>query len=116
MGRGDSSRSRGFRFAKIGAPVVGDAPLDLHLAKRGLPATIHLEDHMLCLRMARKADSNQPLRRANQYGWSARAGAEQLALLVTQRQALSEAKRRRAELLVNGQLSTVVTSGHESLS
>ena len=115
MGRDDGSRSCDFRFAKIAAPVVGETPLDLHLAKRGLPATIHLEDHMPCLRMAKKERIPTNLFvEPTQYGWPARVGTEQLALLVTQRQALSEAKRQRAELLANGQLSTVVTSGHES--
>ena len=98
MGRDDGSRSCGFRFAKIAAPVVGQPPLDLHLAKRGLPATIHLEDHMLCSRMAKKERIPTNLFvEPTQYGWSVRAGTEQLALLVTQCQALSDAKRRRAD-------------------
>jgi len=69
---------------------------------------------MLCLRMAKKRIPTSFCVEPTQYGWSVRTGTEQLGLFVTQRQALSDAERRCAELQANGQLSTVVTSGHES--
>ena len=49
-----------------------------------------------------------------QYGWSVRAGTEQLGLFVTQRQALIDVKRRHAEMQANGQHSMIVTRGQES--
>ena len=48
------------------------------------------------------------------YGWSVKAGAERLGLFVTQRQALTDVGRRRAELKASGQTTTlVVVSGSE---
>ena len=48
------------------------------------------------------------------YGWSVKAGAERLGLFVTQRQALTDVGRRRAELKASGQTTTlVVASGSE---
>jgi hypothetical protein len=48
---------------------------------------------------------------ATQYGWSVRAGIEQLGLFVTQRQALQDVKRRRAELARQDEHSTLVVKG-----
>jgi hypothetical protein len=48
------------------------------------------------------------------YGWSVRVETERLALFTTQRQALDDVKRRRAELQAKGLSSTVVVEGHES--
>jgi hypothetical protein len=72
------------------------------------------EDRMLCSWMAEKRMPMSFFVEPTEYGWSVRAGTEQLGLFMTQRQALSDVRRRRAELLANGKLSTVVTSGHES--
>jgi hypothetical protein len=47
------------------------------------------------------------------YGWSVGAGSERVGLFVTQRQALDEVKKRRAELAAKGQRSTVVVRGSE---
>jgi hypothetical protein len=69
---------------------------------------------MLCLRMAKKRIPTSFFVEPTQYGWSVRAGTEKLGLFVTQSQALSDVKRRRAELQATGQFSTITTSGHES--
>jgi len=47
------------------------------------------------------------------HGWSVRAGTERMGLFVTQRQALEEVKRRRAELTAKGQRSTIIVTGRE---
>jgi len=41
------------------------------------------------------------------YGWSVPAGTERRGLYVTQRQALEDVKKRRAELTAKGQRSTI---------
>jgi hypothetical protein len=48
-----------------------------------------------------------------QYGWSVRAGIEQLGLFLTQRQALQDVRKRRAELTSQDQHSTLVVTGNE---
>src|SRR5262245_3679056 len=50
------------------------------------------------------------------YGWSVGAGTERMGLFVTQRQALDEVKKRRAELAANGQRSTVIVTGSEPIT
>jgi hypothetical protein len=46
-----------------------------------------------------------------QYGWSVRVGNEQVGLFLTQRQALQDVKKRRADLEQQGQHSTLVVTG-----
>ena len=46
------------------------------------------------------------------YGWSVRVGSERLALFVTERQALIDVKRRRAELKAKGRESAVVVAAN----
>ena len=48
-----------------------------------------------------------------QYGWSVRIGTEQVGLFLTQRQALQDVKRRRADLEHKGQHSTLVVTGKD---
>jgi hypothetical protein len=48
------------------------------------------------------------------YGWSVRAGSERLALFVTQRQALSDVRKRRAALKTEGHDSTLSVHGSEA--
>ena len=47
------------------------------------------------------------------YGWAVRAEAERLGLFVTQRQALTDVARRRAELQAKGRPTTIVVSGSD---
>jgi hypothetical protein len=47
------------------------------------------------------------------YGWSVGIGSTRMGLFVTQRQALDEVKRRRAELTAKGQTSTVLIRGSD---
>jgi hypothetical protein len=47
------------------------------------------------------------------YGWSVGIGSTRMGLFVTQRQALDEVKRRRAELTAKGQRSTVLIRGSD---
>ena len=69
---------------------------------------------MLCSWMAKKRTPTTFFIEPTHYGWSVRAGTEQLGLFVTQPQALSDVKRRRAALQANGQPSTIVAKGYES--
>jgi hypothetical protein len=50
---------------------------------------------------------------ATNYGWSVRAGSERLGLFITQRQAISDVKKRRAELKAKGLDSTLSVTGSE---
>ena len=50
------------------------------------------------------------------YGWSVCAGTERMGLFVTQRQALEDVKKRRAELTTKGQRSTVIVTGSDPVT
>jgi hypothetical protein len=50
------------------------------------------------------------------YGWSVRVGTERMGLFLTQRQALEEVKKRRAELAAKRQRSTIIVTGSEPLT
>jgi hypothetical protein len=47
------------------------------------------------------------------YGWSVTEGSRHLGLFVSQRQALDDVKKRRAELKAKGRASSVVVTGEE---
>jgi hypothetical protein len=70
---------------------------------------------MLILRVAKRATTTTFVVEHTNYGWSVGAGAERVGLFVTQRQALDEVKKRRAELTAKGQRSTLVVTGSEPL-
>src|SRR5262245_43154958 len=54
-------------------------------------------------RMAKRATITTFVVEPTNHGWSVCAGTEGMGLFVTQRQALEEVKRRRAELTAKGQ-------------
>jgi hypothetical protein len=47
------------------------------------------------------------------HGWSVRQGTERLGLFLTQRQALGDVRKRRAELKIKGRESTLSVTGSE---
>jgi len=47
------------------------------------------------------------------YGWSVRVGADRVGLFATQRHALADVQRRRADLKTKDQSTTLVVSGSD---
>ena len=68
---------------------------------------------MLISRVAKRATTTTFVVEHTQYGWSVGTGSHRMGLFVTQRQALDEVRKRRAELTARGQRSTVVVTGSE---
>lgn len=68
---------------------------------------------MLILDVAKRATTTTFVVEHTNYGWSVGAGTERMGLFVTQRQALDEVKKRRAELSAQGRHSTLVVTGSE---
>jgi hypothetical protein len=50
------------------------------------------------------------------FGWAVRSGEGRLGLFLSQRQALQDVRKRRAELERNGEHSTLVVTGRETES
>jgi hypothetical protein len=67
-------------------------------------------------RVAKRATTTTFVVEHTDYGWSVGAGTEHMGLFVTQRQALDEVKKRRAELAAKGQRSTIIVSGTEPVT
>jgi len=66
--------------------------------------------------VAKRATTTTFIVEHTSYGWSVGAGAKRMGLFVTQRQALDEVKKRRAELTAKGQRSAVVITGSEPVT
>jgi hypothetical protein len=49
-----------------------------------------------------------------EYGWAVRVGTQRLGLFVSQRQALSDVKKRRADLKARGWSSSLSVKGSET--
>ena len=58
--------------------------------------------------MAKRATTTTFVVEHTDYGWSVGTGTERMGLFVTQRQALDEVKKRRAELAAKGHGSSVI--------
>ena len=71
---------------------------------------------MLTSCVAKRATTKAFVVEPTNYGWSVRAGTERMGLFVTQRQALEEVKKRRAELTAKRQRSTIIVTGSEPLT
>lgn len=71
---------------------------------------------MLMLCVAKLASTTTFIVEHTNYGWSVGAGTERMGLFVTQRQALDDVKKRRAELTAKGQRSTLVVTGGEPVT
>jgi len=71
---------------------------------------------MLSLCVAKRSTITTFVVEPTNYGWSVCAGTERMGLFVTQRQALEEAKKRRAELTAKGQRSTIIVTGSEPVT
>ena len=80
------------------------------------PAARYLLPNMLVSCVTKRATPTTFVVEHTNYGWSVGTGTERMGLFVTQRQALDEVKRRRAELTAKGQRSTLVVTGSESSS
>jgi hypothetical protein len=48
------------------------------------------------------------------HGWSVRAGGERVGLFISQRQAVNDAEKRRAELSAMGRESTLTVTGSDA--
>jgi hypothetical protein len=68
---------------------------------------------MLTSGVAKRATTTTFVVEQTNYGWSVWAGTERMGLFVTQRQALDEVKKRRAELTAKGKRSSVIVTGSE---
>jgi hypothetical protein len=79
------------------------------------PATRYFLSIMLVSGVAKRATTTTFVVEHTNYGWSVGAGSERMGLFVTQRQALDEVKKRRAELAAKGQRSTLVVTGSEPI-
>ena len=64
-------------------------------------------------RVAKRAMTTTFVVENTSYGWSVGAGTKHVGLFVSQRQALDEVRKRRAELTAKGQRSAVVVRGSE---
>jgi hypothetical protein len=77
------------------------------------PAARYFLPIMLISSVAKRATTTTFVVEHTNYGWSVGAGTERMGLFVTQRQALDEVKKRRAELAAKGQRSALVVTGSE---
>jgi hypothetical protein len=71
---------------------------------------------MLTSRVAKRVAIAAFVVETTNFGWSVRAGTQRMALFVSQRQALEEVKKRRAELTARRQRSTIIVTGSEPVT
>src|SRR5262249_38705395 len=93
----------------------GSCGRDWH-ADRGLRPQGRLTGTRTTHQMAKRATIPTFVVEPTNHGWSVCAGTERMGLFATQRQALEEVKRRRAELTAKGQRSTIIVTGSESVT
>ena len=81
------------------------------IARAALNVTCRLL--VLCCLVAKRPTTTAFFVERTDYGWSVRVGADRVGLFATQRHALADVQRRRADLKSKGQSTTLVVSGSE---
>src|SRR6516164_8528354 len=68
---------------------------------------------VLCCLVAKRPTTTAFFVERTDYGWSVQVGSDRVGLFATQRHALADVQRRRADLETKGQSTTLVVSGSD---